>query len=169
MVISRRNLGCQISRKHLPFFFFFFSGPGIQANIMEYTGIIWRHVRACSALSDSLQPHGLSVSGSSVHGLFQEILEQVAISYSRGSSQPRDWTHASNRHSTLNRWSHINWNLSKCAKNDQSLKPFFLNLLSIPSYKLTSFHPLNKITTLDKSSVLPSPHLCLCSWMWPKN
>ena len=24
MVISRRNLGCQISRKHLPFFFFFF-------------------------------------------------------------------------------------------------------------------------------------------------
>ena len=47
-------------------------------------------VCAYSALSDSLQPHGLSVSGSSVHGLFQEILEQVAISYSRGSSQPRD-------------------------------------------------------------------------------
>ena len=31
--------------------------------------------------------------GSSVHGSFQvRILEQVAISYSRGSSRPRDWT-----------------------------------------------------------------------------
>ena len=36
-----------------------------------------------------------SPPGSSVHGVFQaRILEQVAISYSRGSSQPRDQTHA---------------------------------------------------------------------------
>ena len=28
-----------------------------------------------------------------VHGVFHAILEWVAISYSRGSSQPRDWTH----------------------------------------------------------------------------
>ena len=69
----------------------------------------------------------------------------------------------------LNRLSHIKWNPPKCAKNDQSLKPLFLNLLFIPSYKLTSMHPLNKITTLDKSSVLPSPHLCSWSWMWLKN
>ena len=34
--------------------------------------------------------------GSSVHGIFQaRILEWVAISYSRGSSQPRDQTHIS--------------------------------------------------------------------------
>ena len=41
-------------------------------------------------LSDSLQPHGLySPTGSSVHGIFQAgILEQVAISYSRGSTRP---------------------------------------------------------------------------------
>ena len=33
---------------------------------------------------------------SSVHGMFQaRILEQVAISSSRGSSQPRDGTHVS--------------------------------------------------------------------------
>ena len=33
---------------------------------------------------------------SSVHGIFQSrILEWVAISYSRGSSWPRDWTHIS--------------------------------------------------------------------------
>ena len=48
----------------------------------------------CSVVSDSLWPHGLSPSRSSVHGILQgRILEQVAISYSRGSSQPRDWTH----------------------------------------------------------------------------
>ena len=34
--------------------------------------------------------------GSSVHGIFQaRILEWVAISFSRGSSQPRDWTQVS--------------------------------------------------------------------------
>ena len=34
-----------------------------------------------------------SLPGSSVHGIFQAIvLEWIAISFSRGSSQPRDWT-----------------------------------------------------------------------------
>ena len=34
--------------------------------------------------------------GSSVHGILQaRILEHVAISYSKGSSGPRDWTHVS--------------------------------------------------------------------------
>ena len=45
-------------------------------------------------MSDSLQPHELySPPGSSVHEILQtRILEWVAISFSRGSSQPRDWT-----------------------------------------------------------------------------
>ena len=48
-------------------------------------------------MSDSLWPNGLySPPGSSVHGIFQaRILEWVAISFSRGSSQPRDWTQVS--------------------------------------------------------------------------
>ena len=34
-----------------------------------------------------------SPQGSSVHGILQaRTLEQVAISFSRGSSQPKDWT-----------------------------------------------------------------------------
>ena len=34
-----------------------------------------------------------SLPGSSLHGIFQaRVLEWVAISFSRGSSQPRDWT-----------------------------------------------------------------------------
>ena len=49
---------------------------------------------SCSVISDSLWPHGLcSPPGSSVHVIFQaRILEWVAISYSRGSAWPRDWS-----------------------------------------------------------------------------
>ena len=37
-----------------------------------------------------------SLPGSSVHGIFQAIvLEWIAISFSRGSSRPRDWTRVS--------------------------------------------------------------------------
>ena len=48
-------------------------------------------------MSDSLRPHGLySLSGSSVHGIFQaRVLEWGAISFSRGSSQPRNLTRVS--------------------------------------------------------------------------
>ena len=48
----------------------------------------------CSVLSDTLQPQGLHLPGSSIHGIYQaRLLERVAISCSRGSSWPRDWTH----------------------------------------------------------------------------
>ena len=41
-------------------------------------------------------PMDCSLPGSSVHGIFQaRILEWVAISFSMGSSWPRDWSHIS--------------------------------------------------------------------------
>ena len=47
-------------------------------------------------MSDSSQPHGVLPTSPSVHGIFQaRILEWVASSYSRESSQPRDQTHVS--------------------------------------------------------------------------
>ena len=48
-----------------------------------------------SVVSDFfVTPMGCSPPGSSVHGFLQaRILERVAISYSRGSSPPRDQTH----------------------------------------------------------------------------
>ena len=50
-------------------------------------------LHAKSLQSDSLQSHGLGPPDSSVHGiLWAGILEWVAISFSRGSSQPWDWT-----------------------------------------------------------------------------
>ena len=46
--------------------------------------------QSCPTLCD---PMDCSPPGSSVHEIFQaRILEWVAISFSRGSSQPRDWT-----------------------------------------------------------------------------
>ena len=46
--------------------------------------------QSCPTLCD---PMDCSLAGSSVHGIFQaRILEQVTISYSRGSSWPRDLT-----------------------------------------------------------------------------
>ena len=47
-----------------------------------------------TVVSNSSKPHGLySPPGSSVHGILQaRILEWVAISFSRGSSRPRDRT-----------------------------------------------------------------------------
>ena len=46
-----------------------------------------------SVVSNSLWPHGLSLPGSSVHGILQaRILEWVAMPFSWGSSRSRDWT-----------------------------------------------------------------------------
>ena len=47
-------------------------------------------------MSDFCKPMVCSPPGSSVHGILQvRILEWVAISFSRGSSQPRDQTQVS--------------------------------------------------------------------------
>ena len=49
--------------------------------------------QSCPTLCD---PMDCSLPGFSVHGIFQaRILEWVAISFSRRSSQPRDWTRVS--------------------------------------------------------------------------
>ena len=49
--------------------------------------------QSCLTLCD---PMDCSPPGSSVYGIFQaRILEWVAIFFSRGSSQPRDWTQVS--------------------------------------------------------------------------
>ena len=60
-------------------------------------------IKSCTTLCD---PMDCSPPGSSVHGIFQaRILEWVAISFSRGFSQPRDWT----RISWVGRWILYHW------------------------------------------------------------
>ena len=54
----------------------------------------WSEVaQSCSTLCD---PMDCSLSDSSVHGIFQaRVLEWIAISFSRGSSRPRNQTRVS--------------------------------------------------------------------------
>ena len=53
---------------------------------LEWSGV----VQSCLTLCD---PMDCSLPGSSVSGIFQAtVLEWFAISFPRGSSQPRDWT-----------------------------------------------------------------------------
>ena len=66
-------------------------------------------VPACvvtKVMSDSFDPMDCSLPGFSVQRFFQgRILEWVAISFSRGSSGPRDWTHIS----FTGRWVLYHW------------------------------------------------------------
>ena len=83
---------------------------------------VWSH----SVVSDSLRPYGLcSLPGSSTHGIFQaRVLEWGAISFSRGSSPPRDRTRVSRIAgrrftvwTTLSRWHpYVLW-LKKLTQN----------------------------------------------------
>ena len=59
-----------------------------------YTVFNMRAYSVTSVVSDSLWPYmECRPQGSSIHGIFQaRILEWVAMSSSRGSSWPRDWT-----------------------------------------------------------------------------
>ena len=60
----------------------------------KIVAVKWSEVtQSCPTLSD---PMDCSLPGSSVHGIFQaRVLEWVVISFSRGSSQPRDRTQVS--------------------------------------------------------------------------
>ena len=66
-------------------------------------------LHACSVTKSCLtlcDPIDCSMPGSSVHGIFQaRILEWVAISSSRGSSRPKDWTWVS----CNGRWTPYHW------------------------------------------------------------
>ena len=67
---------------------------------MQYLEVKWSEfAQSCPTLCD---PMDCSLQGFSVHGIFQaRALEWVAISFSRGSSRPRDWTrgsHIASRH-----------------------------------------------------------------------
>ena len=81
---------------------------------------MWSEVaQSCPTLCD---PMDCSLPGSSVHGIFQAIvLEWIATSFPRGSSQPRDWTqvsHIVDRHLTV-------W-----ATRENSWILFYVSLLS---------------------------------------
>ena len=71
---------------------FFFGYHPKMVNFASLGGLVLMSVRTQSCLTLG-GPKNCSSPGSSVHGIFQaRILDWVAISYTRGFSQPRDWT-----------------------------------------------------------------------------
>ena len=64
---------------------------------INYQIIKLKKVKSLSHVQLFLTPWTVcSLPGSSVHGIFQAgVLEWVAMSFSRGSSQPRDWSRVS--------------------------------------------------------------------------
>ena len=69
-------------------------GDGFRRTLLLHIVCVCSVTQSCPALCSSKDLR--SPSGSSVHGIFQaRILEWVAISFSRRSSPPRDWTHVS--------------------------------------------------------------------------
>ena len=62
--------------------------PTISSSLIPFSSCPQSFPESYSVVSNSLQPYGLYSPGNSQAG----ILEFVAFSFSRGSSQPRDWT-----------------------------------------------------------------------------
>ena len=69
----------------------------IRASLVAQMVRKWSEVKSLSHVRHFATPWTTcSLPGSSVHGIFQAIvLEWIAISFPRGSSQPRDWTRVS--------------------------------------------------------------------------
>ena len=105
----------------------------------------------CPTLCD---PMDCSTPGSSVHVIFQAgILEQILISYSRRSSQPRDWTCIS--------WVSCagRWILSHCAEPSRKTSVISNQLLKVKCYHLASIvlAPIIPIAVDEPSSTMVSP------------
>ena len=96
-----------------------------------------------------------SLSGSSVHGIFQaRVLEWIAISFSRGSSWPRNWTQVSRiagRHFTI--WA------TREAHNRKAYAPLILHLLLVE----LSYRGLN-----TKTEKAMAPHSSTLAWKIPR-
>ena len=88
--------GSNLHLLHWKAIFFTDEPPGKPiTNILQvnYACVCAKLLWSCPIFGD---PMDCSPPGSSVYGIFQaRILEQVAISSSRGSSRLRDWTHVS--------------------------------------------------------------------------
>ena len=125
-------------------------------------------------MSNSCDPMDCSLLGSSVHGIFQaKILEWFAISFSKGSSQPRDQTRVS---CTASRF-FTNWATREVPFNlNYLLKILYLNMItlglitSIYEFWGTQLNPQESLTLSCYTARLPVSvklrHWILMSNIW---
>ena len=117
--------------------------------------------QSCLILCD---PMDCSLPGSSVHGIFQaRVLEWVAISFSRGSSRPRDRTQVSIVGFTLWATREVTALITVVVVQLLSQVQLFVTLWMAACQASLSFmisQSLLKFMTIE--SVMPSNHLFLC-------
>ena len=99
VIYSKLKIRCKILKdKDVHFRVIFNEGPWETTHIIYKQGLV-KHIMvySCAKLCPTLcNPMDCSSPDSSVHGILQaRILEWVTISFSRGSSWPRDQTHVS--------------------------------------------------------------------------
>ena len=122
---------------------------------------------SCSVVSDSLWPPGLcSLPGSSVHGIFQvRVLEWVAISFSRGTSPPRDQTQDScivGRRFTI--WA-ATWVLATGKWQRYFVNPIYLTLYG--NHLISAFYLPDLFHHLISSHLCAVVYVLLVAWHSP--
>ena len=117
----------------------------------------WKWKWSRSVVSDSLRPVDCSPPSSSIHGILQaRILEWVAISFSRGSSQPRDQTQ-------LEEYNHLN--VAPRGTIIGFFTKFIYKKLCYPKMTLTikKWHQYSQLPPLKEDYT----HLCWFGrWAW---
>ena len=116
-------------------------------------------------MSNSCDPMDCGLPGCSVHGIFQaRILEWIAISFSRGSSQPRNWT----RVSCIAGIFFTNWAMREAPKvYPLPIFPFLSVTQPQWVYFCTSFQAENSPNSGILYSTLPLPRtpcFYVCTW-----
>ena len=128
------------------------SPPSSQLSKMV-ASLVVQWIRILSRLAQSCPTHcnpmDCSLPGSSVHGIFQAIvLEWIVISFSKGSSQPRDQTQVSH---IVDRCFTI-WATRESQKNETEILP-----KSHQTYLLLVF----SLSPKDSANFAP----CVCGWI----
>ena len=117
---------------------------------------IWSKVKSLSRVR-LCDPMDCSLQGSSVHGVFQaRVLDWVAISFSRGSSQLRDRTwvsHIARRHFTV--WA-TREALKTCGNKEATLTSSSSTLAQDLSQKIWEWSPVIRVL----KSLAGDPDVC---------
>ena len=122
-------------------------------------------VKSLSHVRRFATPWDYSLPGSSVHGIFQAIvLEWIAISFSRGSSQTRGWTlvsHIVDRHFTVWATRGVEWNP---VPSGGLVDLYYLDesVLALQSLNILSYSDILKMLTMSQLHLawLLSPFPC---------
>ena len=116
------------------------------------------HAHSLSCVGLFCDPMGCSPQGSSLHGILQaRKLEWVAISFSRGSSWPRDWTRVSCV-SRIGRWILYHW-----ATCEASAADFREEMNTIRKEISLTFHFTHIPSSVSKYSTIPPDSE---KWKW---